>query len=189
MTTLPATIYEAFAADWIRQYSEPALGVLHPSYSFKSIMRRWVLHHPYGADEMVMFAEDYGSHEADQVLQEIIAERIDRDQSLGAVLGAYDIRSHNPVRNRKPGPNKFDNFRRDIGIASLVYALITEFGLAVHHNPASRPPSASTVAAAALAEAGIGIVISHRGVAKIWDRYGPLFMPGPLPEGYLGPFA
>jgi hypothetical protein len=188
MTNLPATPYEAFADDWIKQYCEPVVGVFHASYSLKNLMRLWALHNPLGADEIVMFAEEYGSQEAAEVLRDLITERLDRNESLGAVLGGYEIRKHNPARKRKSGPGKLDNARRDIGISLLVYALMKEFGLAVHHNPASTRPSCSTVAAASLTRAGLG-PIGHRGVAKVWDRLGPLVMPGPIPAGYLGPLA
>src|SRR5262245_17629052 len=109
MTNLPATVHDAFAEEWIRQYSEPAVGVLHASFSIKKIMRHWALHHALGTDDVVMFAEEYGSQEAAEVLRDLIAERIDRNQPLGTVLGGYELRSRNPSRNKKSGPGKFDN--------------------------------------------------------------------------------
>jgi hypothetical protein len=194
-TNLPQKMVEAetlmlrgFARDWIKEYSEPGIGILHDTFSFKKAMRAWALHHPFGADDIILFAEN-GSQEAHEVLIDLIAEQFDQGRN-SAVLANYNIRSLKASRDpKKPGPTKVDNFRRDIGIALLVYALIKQFDLAAHHNPASRRPSASTIAADALTEAGMGIGIGHRGVAKIWNRYGPLVLPGAVPAGYLGPLA
>src|SRR5262249_4469837 len=112
----------------------------------------------------------------------LIAEHIDRGEPLGAVLGAYAIRTRNPTRPKKSGPSKLDNFRRDIGISLLVKELIDRFKLRARHNPASRHPSACAVAAPALTEAGLSR-ISDRGVARVWGRYGPI-MTGHFPPRY-----
>jgi hypothetical protein len=177
----------ALADDWIKQYSEPTHGVFHHSFSLKPAMRLWALHHPFGADDIVMFAEG-GSQEAHEVLTDLAGEEINEGR-LTVVLANYTLRQLKRSREpKKPGPTKLDKFRRDIGIMLLVHTLMKEFNLAAHHNPASRRPSASKIAADALTAAGIDIVIGHRGVAKIWDRYGPIWT-GKFPAGYLGPLG
>jgi hypothetical protein len=189
MTTLPVKYHQAvaidaqaFARDWIVFNREPQ-GYLHPEFSCKSLMRAWALHHPLGMEDVVFFA-DNGEPEADQVLQDLIAERVDRNEPLGAFLGVYNVRSRNRSRNKKPGPTKLNNFRRDLVFCLLIYDLKKRFNLAVHYNPASHRPTASTIAAEALTEAGLG-PISHRGLRKIWDRYGPIITAG-IQEGFRG---
>ena len=76
---------------------------------------------------------------------------------------------------RPPGPGRAGNFVRDIAITLLVSALVDEFDLRPNLRTASRGPSASSVAAAALTEAGIGVALGHKGVEKIWRHYLPLF--------------
>jgi hypothetical protein len=180
MTKLPATFVEAdaqvHASEWIAQRREPG-GIFHPEAEVtygRELMKRWALMHPFGADEIVYFAEN-GSKEADEALSEIIAERIDHNEPLGAVLGAYAIRQRNPRRPR-PGPGKAANFVRDLGIVVLMAELVERFNLSPNHNPASsKRPAASTIAAQALTTAGIAVSLGHKGVEKIWQRYLPVF--------------
>jgi hypothetical protein len=89
-------------------------------------MRSWILAHPFGADDIVYLAE-HGSQAADMALREIIAERTDRNESLGAVLGAYNIRLLNPHRLNHPGPAKAENFVRDVTITALVMELMDRY--------------------------------------------------------------
>jgi hypothetical protein len=89
---------------------------------------------------------------------------------------------------KKPGPGKAALFVRDQGITLLVVELNKRFGLAFHKNPASHRPTASTVAATALTEAGIGIAMGPAGVEKIWRRFGPI-CTGQFPARHLGPYG
>ena len=176
--TLPATYTEAlerealaFSRDWIvRAFAAGAL--FHPGTGLVSLMKEFALAHPLCADDVVYLAEK-GSPEADRALREIIAERADRGESLGAVFGAYAIKLVNPARGRS-GPARAGNFRRDVGLIMLMADLMDRFGLAAHHNPAARRPAASTIAAAALTAAGFGS-LNHKAAEKIWRRYLPAF--------------
>jgi hypothetical protein len=182
MTQLPATWVEAmetealtYARGWIAQQREPG-GCFHPdagSVHSAIAMKTFALAHPFGADEIVYFAEN-GSQPAAEVLEEIIVERIDRNEPLGAVLGAYDIRRRSPHREA-PGSAKTDNFVRDIGIALLVVELMDRFGLRPNLGRVSKGPSASTIAAEALSEPGVRMAMTFMGVEKIWGRYKPVF--------------
>jgi hypothetical protein len=195
MMTLPATYNEvlaaealAFAQDWIKEHRDP-YGAFHPDSEkrFGKPMMKWFAQtHPFGCDDIVYFAES-GSQEADRALRELIAERTDKSEPLGAVLGAYNIRLLKGLE-RKPGPAKTDHFVRDIGVVLLVEALHKQFGLRIHKNPASARPTATSIAAQALTEAKIGIAVTHKAVAKIWDRYAPI-LSGQVPAGYFGPFG
>jgi hypothetical protein len=179
MTTLPATFLEAralvHAGQWIALRRREPWGAFHPDAELMyghTLMKRWA-QHPFGKDDIVYFAE-HGSKEADLALREIIAEKTDKGEPLGAVLGAYNIRLVNP-RRRPPGPAKAANFVRDLGITLLMAELMERFGLSPNHNPASKRPSASTVAAKALTDAGIKVPMGHKGVERIWQRYMPIF--------------
>jgi hypothetical protein len=122
MTQLPTTFVEAdafaFARDWIAWQREPT-GIFHPNAFVvygTSLMKQYAQLHPFGADDVVYFAE-HGCKEADLALRDLIADYNDRGEPLGAVLAAYNIRLINPNRRpRKHGPGKAENFIRDMGI-------------------------------------------------------------------------
>jgi hypothetical protein len=181
---LPATLTEAkanvalaFAREWIARAQEPG-GLFHPHAEHqygRGLMKEFALEHPFGCDEIVYFAEN-GSKEADLALRDLIAERTDRGESLGAVLGGYAIKLLNPLRPHRPGPTRAAHFVRDMGISMLVEALIVQCSLRASPHPASRRPSACGVAAQALTEAGIGISLEPKGVGAIWRRYLPVYV-------------
>jgi hypothetical protein len=191
MTKLPVEAEAiAFAQDWIRQHREPK-GVFHPDSEKlfgKSLMKWFVQVHPFGAVDIVYFAEN-GSHEAKRALDELIAEHLDKYEVVPAVLAAYEIRLKRGGGEGKPGPAKTDNFVRDIGITLLVDELVKRFPkLGFHQNPGSHLPTITSIAAKTLSEAGIGIVFGPKAVAKIWGKYQPI-LSGNFPAGYLGPFG
>jgi hypothetical protein len=209
MTGLPATIVEAealaFAQDWIAWHRDSD-GLFHPNAAAvwgTSLMKQYAQSHPFGADDVVYFAE-HGSKEADLALRELIAEYTDRGEPLTAILRAYNIRLINPSnRPRKHGAGRAENFIRDMGVWFLVEALIIKCGLrpTQHTNRKTklRPPSASSIAAAALSSAGINIPLGPKGVERIWSRYLPAFAGERIaagtkyaagrPPGYAGLFA
>jgi hypothetical protein len=176
--TLPANYYAAveaeslrFAHEWIEK-AIPA-GIFHADAERqwgRAAMKWLALTHPFGADEVVYFAE-HGSSEADFALREIIAERTDRNEPLGAVFGAYNIRILNP-RRLHPGPKPARTFVRDLATACLVAALIERCGLGGQHKTTAGKPSACKIAAQALAEAGI-VRLTPKAVEKIWRRFLP----------------
>ena len=183
MTKLPATVLEAEATSWaldkVRD-EKKAGGIFSDDAQLRygrEPMKEWILSHPFGADDIVYFAEN-GSKEADLSLREVIAEKTDRGEQLGAVLSAYNIRLLNPTRDRrKHGPGRADNFVRDIGIVMLVIALMERFRLAPTWNRSARKPAASKIAAAVLTE--VNIPLSYRGVEKVWQHYLPVFAGTP----------
>jgi hypothetical protein len=183
--TLPATWVEATAAE-ARAYTREQIalarepgGLLHPDADAvhgKPAMKTFALSHPFGADEIVYLAEN-GSMPADEALREIIAEKTDHGEPLGAVLGAYNIRLLNPAR-RSAGPSKAGYFVRDCVIALLVAELRDRFNLRPTRNTqskGSRGPSASEIVAEALTQGGIDISLGYKGVERIWQRYMPAF--------------
>lgn len=97
---LPARFDEAaayqFARDWIDGQKEwgfhPDVERLHG----RQWMKQYMQFGPLQVDHIVWFAEQ-GHEQAQLVLQEAIAERLDRNEPLGAVLGAYNIRLLNPL--------------------------------------------------------------------------------------------
>jgi hypothetical protein len=206
MTTLPATLVEAkaavalaFARKLVARHQEPG-GIFHPNAEYeygRVLMKEFALEHPFGCDEIVYFAEN-GSKEADYALRELIAERTDRGEPLGAVLGGYAIKLLNPNRPPRTGPAPADNFLRDTGISLLVAVLMEQFGLRATRNTASKRASACSIAAQALTEAGTGILLTVKGVERIWQRYLPTFVgsrfaeihfPAGLPSCQGGLFA
>ena len=196
MTNLPAFKEAVEAAaltharNWIADHREPN-GIFHPNAAEihgKALMKLWAQVHPFGAADVVYFAEN-GSQEADRALHELLAEYLDRHEAPPSVLAAYGIRALKDSGHRKPGPAKTDNFLRDIGITLLVETLIKHFPqLGTHKNPESKPLTVTSIAARALTEAGIGIVFGPKAVGKIWGRYQPI-LSGNFPSGYLGPFG
>ena len=180
MPDLPATLLEAealaFAREWIAWQHEPGR-VFHPDAERqygRVLMKQFALEHPFGCDEIVYFAEN-GSREADYALRELIAERTDRGEPLGAVLGAYNIRLLNPLRPARSGPGKADNFVRDCAISLLVEMLMDRFGPALRpmRNTVSKKASACSIAAQALAEGHTGILLTPKGVERVWQQYLP----------------
>lgn len=173
MTNLPATFEEAdayqFARNWIDE--QRAWG-FHPNAE-RVHGKQWMKHvlqfGPFWADEIVALAQ-LGNVQADLALREAIAEKTDRNEPLGAVLGAYNIRLLNP-RPKSGRPPAVNAFVRDCTIVLLVHELQTVFpGLKVYRNRASNRATASTIAADALKRARI-VAMDHKTVEKLYDRY------------------
>ena len=177
MMQLPATYAEAemraFARDWLAAAFAPG-APFHPDTDVVPLMKAFADRHPVGTDEIAYLAEN-GSTEADEALHELIIERGERNEPLGSVLNAYNIKL---IRQRnspkKSGPARAGNLKRDLGITMLIMALMDRFGMAVTDNPGSKRPSASTVAAAVLSDAHIGVIPDFKGVEAVWRRYMPV---------------
>jgi hypothetical protein len=117
----------------------------------------------------VIEAADQGDEIAHRALVCVFAEM----QAPPAQLKAYVERAAlQGPKTRKPGQHgPYDNWRRDIGIAVLVYWVRQQFGLSPTRNRESRRarrPSASSVVAAAMRRNGIEI--SESRVQNIWSR-------------------
>jgi hypothetical protein len=199
MTKLPVLqpyneALKAFAKDWIKGHCAPN-GVFHPDANEiygKELMKHWMQVYPsFGPDDVLYLCEN-GNEQAYQALRELAGEYEQRGEPKPTSVGQFTVRVLNNSdrrRDKKPGPGKTDNFVRDFGITLLVGELKNRFGLKVYKNRESTTrPTASTIAALALTEAGIGISISYKGVEKIWQRFGPILI-GKFPAGYLGPYG
>lgn len=184
MMQLPARLDEAeayqFARDWIdeqRQWGfHPDAERLHG----KQWMKQYLQFGPSYADEVKFWAEQ-GHEQAHLALQEAIDERVDRNEPLGAVLGAYDIRLRNRFPKPAGRPIAFNTSIRDCVIALLVYEMQTRFPkLGIYWNGKSKRETLTTIAARALKDAGI-IAVDHKTIAKIFDRYW-IFRKGSWPQ-------
>jgi hypothetical protein len=175
--------------------------VFHPDATQiygKDAMKSWAQFHPFGADEILYYAEN-GSKEAHAALCELIAEYTHRGERLTPALGMYNIRLVNPHKPRKHGPGKAENFLRDLGITLLVTALMDQFKLPARRSTTAIKPCACSIAAEALTRAGIDIPLGPKGVERVWGnqlavlagtRYavGTKFADG-FPAGYVGLFG
>ena len=120
----------------------------------------------------VVAAADNGDEIADAALRRVYAEMTEYNIEPSATLKAYAVKAmrRGPV-TRGPGRNAwFDNWRRDIGIAVLVYLGREYFGLHATRNREQRrrgePSICSTVAAAMGRVAHVNI--SEKRAENIW---------------------
>jgi hypothetical protein len=128
----------------------------------------------------VVEAANDGDEIADAALRRVFAEMLDRGEEPPATLKAYGIRGavRGPV-TRKRGNAWYDNWRRDIGIAVLVFLTMQHFGLRPTRNREQRrrrQPSASSVVHAALGRGQINV--AEKTVENIWARL----------QGHIGAF-
>ena len=113
-----------------------------------------------------------GFDEAHQVLGEIAAEHVERDEPVPDILKGYVVENfHQRSGRRLPGPDRAKFFAQNICVALLVMWLTELLPLRATRSGRSQvKPSACSVMATALSEAGI-----HRGgeaaVQKIWLNY------------------
>lgn len=176
--TLPATFNEAlesealaFARDWIARAREPG-GPLHPAADVVASMKYFAATNAFAADEILYLAQ-HGCPEADAALRQMISENREWVGGVGEVLHAYNVRIIR-LPPRPPETRLAANFVRDMTLVLLMVGLMDRFGLALNHNPGVKRPTASTVAAAALTDAGV-VSMNHKGTEKVWRRYLPAF--------------
>jgi hypothetical protein len=146
----------------------------HPDTALyaKAMMKRYAQFHPDCAIEIIGLAR-HGSEPADAALCELWREYATENR-LHVQLQAYMIeRNKHEFDRKKTGQARAANFMRDMAITVLVSFLQERFGLAVYKNPASKKPTASTIAAQALQEARI-CVFTHGAVEQIWKRFAPV---------------
>jgi hypothetical protein len=191
-TNLPATFVEAealqFARNWLAtiraaDFLDSGYKPFDPAASHAFVrrsLRQIIQLHPLNAAKVVEYAV-HGLHDADIVLRELIAEKIDRGEPLGAVLGAYNIRIVHPDGlHRHRGRSKVPNLIQDIMITCLVLELIERFQpLKPTRSQIGRKQSQSACGIAAIVLAEVGL---HRGgeqtIQQIWRRYAPSILPG-----------
>lgn len=186
MTTLPATVTEAealaFAVDWLRRFQDYAPDIggvpLDPATEHlfaKQWCRMCAEAHVQGAEGVVDLAITHGELSAHQALVEIIDEKTDRNEPLGATLGAYSIRlRQRPFQAHSGQPRT--TLVRDVICSVLIVELIDRFGLHPTRRQQHRP-SACSIAAAAAQRLGL-----HQGgedaFRKVFKRTAPMFVPG-----------
>jgi hypothetical protein len=188
MTNLPATLIEAealaFAREWIARCREgDFLGLGYApldkaaGHAFaRRMIKGYALLHPLNMTE-VADAARAGSDDADLALRELAAEMLDRGQPLPSVLASYTVEVLHPRLPRLRGQKKAANLLQDVSVVALIMTLVERFGLSPRRNPASNHPSACSIAATALSEAGLHRG-SEEGIRKIWRRYSPSVVPG-----------
>jgi hypothetical protein len=170
---LPATLIEAEMVDAVSQWVLVVQDRLtaSPREQLEAACRDYL---QLGLTELlqVIEAADNGDEIADAALCCIYKEM--RDARLEPSLEAYAIKAleRGPV-TRKPGrATWFDNWRRDIGIAVLVFLTVYRFNLWPTRNREQRrrcQPSASSVVKAALDQV-LHINITEGRVENIWGR-------------------
>ena len=171
------------AAGWVT--SESARGLLSPlndccrkarcEFQVSSMPAAELQAFDAGEIDAVMDRDGGCAHllpEAQDALIELIAEKTDRGEPLGAVLGAYNIRLLHPGIPRQRGKSKVSNMLQDISIAALVFQLVEWFPPLKPTRFKTWQPSACSIVAEVLPEFGL-----HRGgekaVQAIWRHYGP----------------
>jgi hypothetical protein len=134
--------------------------------------------HPRNAARIVEFAI-HGVEQADEALREMIAERHEHGQPLGATLATYaNIIAERPPEHRQPEGRPRENFVANYVVVVLLLELMRQFPmLKLRRNPTSRRPSACSIAKVALDAAGLPRG-SEEAIRKIWRDYGPAVVPG-----------
>jgi hypothetical protein len=121
----------------------------------------------------VIEAAEGGDEIADAALRQVYAETCDRGEEPSATLKAYGIKAvlRGPV-TRSAGRNMwFDNWRRDIGIAVLVYMTMREFGLRPTRNPEQK--RRQQLSACYIVHRALGrwrINVAEKRVENIWGK-------------------
>ena len=138
--------------------------------------------------QVIGWADD-GDEIADAALRRVYAETCDRGEEPPVTLKAYGIKAvmRGPVLRGRGRNMWFDNWRRDVGIAVLVFLTRRGLGLAPTRNREQRrrqQPSACSIVAAALGRARINV--TEKRVENIWGKlqadviaYGDVIAPNP----------
>jgi hypothetical protein len=112
-----------------------------------------------------------GWDDADIALREMFIERANRTEEISPYLRTYIAGIISRPINAPVGPKPATNIAADIAIAMVVFTLMLPPHNLKAQRSTRRKPSACSVAAQALAEAGL-----HRGgeqaIEKIWKRWG-----------------
>jgi hypothetical protein len=126
-----------------------------------------------------------GWHDADAALRQLVLDFANRGEPLPAFLATYAAEVVTGRTARAPaGRARVAYFIQDMFIVILIAELVARFNLkATRSAAARRHPSAASIAADAMAEAGL-----HRGaekaVNKIWQRYGKAATRAQVPGGW-----
>jgi hypothetical protein len=191
MTKLPATLIEAEARQHARGYLRKLLEGPWDSFQIeyapldpragRAVARRffrWACETPQLMTFIVELADRYGERDAYDALMEIRDERIERNEPLGAVLGAYVIKLRTyPFR---PHGRRDRNVVQDICLVMLVVELVERFDLKPTRSQKDRP-SGCSIAAEEAANFGLNRG-SEEAFQQLWKKYSPHIL-----EGYAWP--
>ena len=190
MTKLPTKLvyYEAlqFTVDRLTRAREGGfIGTDHAPLDPMAghiVARRWCRFcaeaHPQGAEHVIDLAVTHGERSAHEALVELIDEKTDRNEPLGAVLGAYSIRLRSRPFVAHRGPAR-TTLVEDVVYSMLIVELVERFGLTPvrYQDRKHQRPSACSILAEAAAQVGL-----HRGgedaFRKIWKRTAPGILNG-----------
>ncbi len=140
MTKLPTKLvyYEAlqFTVDRLTRAREGGfIGTDHAPLDPMAghiVARRWCRFcaeaHPQGAEHVIDLAVTHGERSAHEALVELIDEKTDRNEPLGAVLGAYSIRLRSRPFVAHRGPAR-TTLVEDVVYSMLIVELVERFGL------------------------------------------------------------
>ena len=191
--SLPVSFNEAAALEAAREFIRKlgefefwdGLGVnaWHPDAGrrwLRQAMKNFVTCNGAGEGQALLLLIEFaraGWDDADITLREMIIEYHHQGKIFPPFLAAYnaEIVAAHMVRP-PPGPRRADNIAADVAIASLVFTLTLPPHSLKARRTSRRKPSACSVTAQALAEAGM-----HRGgeeaIEKIWKRWGHRLLP------------
>jgi hypothetical protein len=172
MTNLPMLADEpamvAAVNDWIAVVEQKMTATA--SREWLEATLRDFLHQGLIETLKVIESAEAGDEIAHAALCRVCAEMLDRGEIPPAALRVYAEKAllSGPV-TRSAGRSEHDNWRRDIGIACLVYLAMKRFGLRPTRNREQRrrqQSSASSVVALALGRRRINI--TEKRVENIW---------------------
>jgi hypothetical protein len=120
----------------------------------------------------VIEAADNDDVIADAALGYVFHSMMDRGEQPPASITAYEARRRmrGPITRGRGSHTWYENYRRDAGVACLMYWARERFGLGYTRNPATSAPCAASVVAEALTQ--MAIEISEERARKIWGQQG-----------------
>jgi hypothetical protein len=128
---------------------------------------------------------DAGWDDAHLALTQMITEYLHRGEKMPPFLATYAARVLNRRAPGPVGPKPATHFVADLVICMLMAELITRFSLKPTRY-SKRRPSAASITAQALAEAGL-----HRGteaaIEKVWKRWGVRILDNWPETGMVSP--
>ena len=175
--TLPATFIEAEAIEEVGRWIAVVQDMMTAEASGPWLERTLREFMQQGLIETltVTRAAREGDQIADTACRQVFHETLDRGEMPGAALRAYIAERDllGPARRRAGRNTLFDHWRRDIGIAVLVFLVCKRFNLRPTRSPESRTklrPSGCSVLAPALGKARINV--SEGRLQNIWALLG-----------------
>jgi hypothetical protein len=173
MTKLPVPLNESEMVVEISEWVETIQEKMSASYTREWLEAALREHLQKGLVEtlkVIEWAERDKCPIADAALRRVYAEMRDRREEPPVTLEAYIIKTlERGAVPRGRGHFWFDNWRRDIGVACLVYAIMQRYGLRPTRNREQhrrRQPSASSMLAEALGRRRVNL--SESRVQNIW---------------------